>query len=135
MMCELILKNLTQKFCLTEKYFKDTEGKTPQGAFGYYEYMAQEYLKLINFDNLFNGTVCSYINFCCSIRLRPKGKRYYFSIIFDRTGSLAGIKLELPKPTTKEAKERRKILMQAAKDITGYFIAVMIHHGYIQKEV
>ena len=123
-----IINNIVGKFHLTKKFFKDTKGNL-------YKYMSQEWQDLIKSDYLFTQCKdCKYIYWCYYIKLNPKGRYYRILIEFNiKTGLLENIMVQIPKPVNKEDEKRYNEIIKRAKKIFGYFVAVMIHHGYIEK--
>lgn len=121
------------KFKLTDKYFADTNA-----TYGRYSNMAQEWQDLMRFDRFFMQTHSDNSDhWFASIRLhlpgKKSGKRYPFRIICnDRTGLLKRI-IIYDVPQYRGSEERRNKIIKAVKECVGYFIAVMIHHGYIEK--
>ena len=130
----IVFSNIYGKFKLTDKYFTDTNAK-----YGYYRNMAQEWQDLMKFDSFFTQTHSDNSHWWfASIRLclpdsKSKGKRYAFRISYnDRTGLLNRIVI-YDVPQYRGSEERRNKIIKAVKECVGYFIAVMIHHGYIEK--
>lgn len=130
----VIFSNIYGKFKLTDKYFTDTNAE-----YGYYRNMAQEWQDLMKFDSFFTQTHSDNSHWWfASIRLclsgnKPKGKRYAFRIVCsDKTGLLQRIVI-YDVPQYRGSEERRDKIIKVVKECVGYFIAVMIHHGYIEK--
>ena len=130
----IVFSNICGKFKLTDKYFTDTNAK-----YGYYRNMAQEWQNLMEFDDFFRQTNSDNSHWWfASIRLclsgsKPKGKKYAFKIVCnDKTGLLQRI-IIYDVPQYRGSEERRNKIIKAVKECVGYFIAVMIHHGYIEK--
>lgn len=130
----VVFSNIYGKFRLTDKYFIDTNAE-----YGYYRNMAQEWQDLMNFDDFFRQTDSDNSNWWfASIRLslsgsKSKGKRYPFKIVCNKKTGLLQRIIIYDVPQYRGSEERRNKIIKAVKECVGYFIAVMIHHGYIEK--
>ena len=130
----VVFSNIYGKFKLTDKYFTDTNAK-----YGYYSNMAQEWQDLMKFDSFFTQTDSNNSHWWfASIRFRlpgskSKGKRYPFKIVCNKKTGLLQRIIIYDVPQYRGSKERRNKIIKAVKECVGYFIAVMIYHGYIEK--
>ena len=129
----LTFNKIYNKFRLTEKFFIETKSHV-------YKEMLQEWQNLMAFNGFFRQYLDdNYYEWFGSVRQQTKtgkkGKKYCFMILFDaQTGLLSHINVyDLPQSNDKRSKERRKEVIKTTKEIVGYFIAVMIHHGYIER--
>ena len=102
--------------------------------------MSKEYQDLIKYDSFFAQSLDNgFYDWFCSIRYRTKtgrrSKAYPIMILFSEdTGLLHHINIyDLPQGNSQSSKDKRKFIIDCSKEITGYFISVMIHHGYIEK--
>lgn len=126
----ITFNNIYGKFRLTDKYFEDTEAK-----YGYYAYMAQEWQDLMKFDHLFVQTCdssCNYWSHYVYAR-GHKGKRYGYVIECNTKTRLLSRIVIRDLPHYKGSEERRKKIIKDVRKKVGYFISIMIHHGYMER--
>lgn len=129
----LTFNKIYNKFRLTEKFFIETKSHV-------YKEMSQEWQNLMAFNGFFRQYLDNeHYEWFGGVKQQTKtgkkGKSYCFSILFDvQIGLLSHINIyNLPQSNDKRSKERRKEIIKAIKEIVGYFIAVMIHHEYIER--